>query len=182
MDYIPSQNERIVFSQRNPLDDSEEASLVESSSGIKFIQTIKKLKDEYIFFLPRLAIPWVVEVIFRSLAPAKDGGFPDDEMGHGKEIDGVMVRIRRTPNCGAPDEMGFTIIICAKDNERIAGRFPTIQLNDRLLFDSGLYRVLHSVYTRTEGINPFGRFAALAATIRPNWMGSTPAETPPIRA
>ncbi len=90
-----------------------------------------------------------------------------------------MIRLRRSQNCSWPGELGFTLMNGSLDENEKKNLSQDFQLSDRLLFNAGFYPALRQLAIDVAARYGLAPPLPETATLRPLWMGRTPAETPP---
>ena len=172
-------DETLVFSQKEMLGSASYDHVVVGPGQVFFIGTIPALSPpfEEVLPVPRDAVVWIVDTICALLLPSAVGGIPDDVFAVNLDRQDAPLRLRRSAQIGGPGEQGFTLF---HRGMRGAGAgFLSTAWSDRLLFDGGLYPCLRQLASEwsTARNQPGPRKEAFE--IRPNWMGRSPAETPP---
>lgn len=173
--------ERLMISASCPLGMANYFHLVASASAITFIKTYTKWREnpEIELSFPIQSAVWMTEGIFRLLAPQTEGGVAGDVFAVEQEFDALRLRIRRSFNCDGPGELGFTFFRCRHVPGREWAGFPRFVLSDRLLFNSGFYPALRQLAIEVARSHQLPEPLSATATLRPLWMGSSPADTPP---
>ena len=170
--------ESVIFTRRSMMGISACDRLITSPSRLFIVHTLRDARygSEAVIEAGLDAAIWMVDAITALLPPLSQGGTASDTFRIDR-TSGDKLSIRRTASVEGEGDTGFTLM--DKGSAPGLGGFPSIAWSDRLLFDGGLFaalRQLGQTWALAHG-QPGPRQEAY--TIRPNWMGKTPAETPP---
>lgn len=105
------------------------------------IKSNKFLKNQ--LEIPVSALKWVIDTIEIGFGKnPDDGGLPRDVLHDQTVIEGEEINLRRTMNCGAANQQGYTLSNFSRDSYIDKDDCQSIQLPDYLLFDEGLLEKL----------------------------------------
>jgi len=89
--------------------------------------------------IPLLALSWAIDTLETGFGKSHDeGGLPRDVLHAETVIDGEAIYLRRTMNCGAPYQQGYTLKNFSRSSYIDPDEYQSVQLPDYLLFDEGL--------------------------------------------
>ena len=177
---IMAEDERLEFRRAYPAKFPSYYHVLAGADNLQFIFSIPTLVPayEHVLVVPLSASVWIVDTVCSLLQPSAIGGVPDDVFAINLDRDDAPLRLRRSMQIGGPGEQGFTLFHRGMREAHGVG-FLSTAWSDRLLFDDGLFLCL--VRIANEWAKAHGQPGPRPAvgTIRPNWMGRSPAETPP---
>jgi len=97
----------------------------------------KHLKEQ--LEIPISGLVWAIDTIENGFGKKPDeGGLPRDVLHAEKVVEGEELYIRRTMNCGAPNQQGYTLKNFSRCSYIDSDEYQSVQLPDYLLFDEGL--------------------------------------------
>ncbi len=97
----------------------------------------KHLKEQ--LEIPALGLVWAIDAIENGFGKRPDeGGLPRDVLHAEKVIESEELYIRRTMNCGAPNQQGYTLKNFSRCSYMDSDEYQSVQLPDYLLFEEGL--------------------------------------------
>ena len=183
-DHLPKQaildGESLVFSRPSPAGVEKYHHLVVNQRHLKIICTL--VDDTYGYEstirAPLEAGIWIVNAITSLLLPLSEGGTSSSTFSLEYNDGKVKLTIRRTTSVEADHDPGFTLYDLG--NQRGDARPDSVAWSDRMLFDSGLFAALQRVGTQAASIRGIQAPRVESLTIRPNWMGASPLDTPPL--
>lgn len=175
-----SQEEHLLLSVRCPRGTENAYHLVASATEVILVGTYPQWKDnlESELAFPIESTVWMTNAIFRLLVSADQGGIGGDVLAIEEHFDGLRLRIRRSFNCDGPNELGFTLFRCLHVPGKEWAGFPSFSFSDRLLFNSGFYPALRQLAIEMAKSHHLPEPLPGTATLRPLWMGASPADTP----
>jgi len=171
--------EVIAFSRKSPLGNEEFHHLV---AGPQYLVIIDTLVDddfgyETVIQVSREISIWLINAMTSLLLPFDDGGASSSTFSVERAEGNTKLNISRTASVEAEDDPGFSLY--AVPENQSADDIESVTWSDRLLFDGGLFAALRAIALETAAMQRIPTPRLEAATIRPNWMGRTPDETPP---
>jgi len=93
--------------------------------------------------IPFPALSWAIDTIEIGFGKSPDeGGLPRDVLHAETVIDDEEIYLRRTMNCGAPYQQGYTLKSFSRSSYINPRSHQSVQLPDYLLFDEGLLEKL----------------------------------------
>ncbi len=93
--------------------------------------------------IPFPALNWAIDTIEIGFGKSpNEGGLPRDVLHAETVIDDEEIYIRRTMNCGAPYQQGYTLKNFSRSSYIDPDEYQSVQLPDYLLFDEGLLEKL----------------------------------------
>lgn len=171
-------DEQIVFTKALPSKYTSYHHVIAAPDRVLFVSSFPNYPDpfEYIMPVPIEAGIWIVDTMCALLLPHAMGGVHDDVLAVNLDSQSAPLRLRRSAQVSGPGEPGFTLFHRGMPEP---GGFASKAFADRTLFDEGLYPVLVRVASKWALAHGQPGPRKETATIRPNWMGKTPADTPP---
>ena len=176
-----SENERIEFSRVYLAKYSSHYRVIVGSDNLQFTFSIPTLDPayEHVLAVPLSTCVWIIDSICALLLPIAIGVVPDDVFAINLDRDDAPLRLRRSMQIGGPGEQGFTLFHRGMRESHGVG-FLSTAWSDRLLFDDGLFACLLRIATNWSMAHGQPGPRQEAYGIRPNWMGKSSAETPPL--
>ncbi len=93
--------------------------------------------------IPFPALSWTIDTLELGFGKSPDeGGLPRDVLNTETVIDDEEIYLRRTMNCGAPYQQGYTLKNFSRSSYINPRSYQSVQLPDYLLFDEGLLEKL----------------------------------------
>ncbi|PCH65347.1 MAG: hypothetical protein COC04_02120 [Gammaproteobacteria bacterium] len=109
----------------------------------------KYLKDQ--LEAPASALVWAVDTIENGFGKKpNEGGLPRNVLHAETTIESEKLYLRRTMNCGAPNQQGYTLKNFSRFSYIDSDDYQEIQLPDYLLFDEGLLDKLKHLATTSK--------------------------------
>ncbi len=97
----------------------------------------KHLKEQ--LEIPTPGLTWAIDTIENGFGKKPDeGGLPRDVLHAEKVVGNEELYIRRTMNCGAPNQQGYTLKNFSRCSYMDSDEYQSVQLPDYLLFEEGL--------------------------------------------
>jgi len=183
-DHLPKHalldGESIFFSRQSPAGVGKYHYLILGGRHIKIICSLEDADYGYetVIQLPLEASAWIVDAITSLLLPLSEGGTSSSTFSLEYNDGSVKFTLRRTASVEGEHDPGFTIY--ARGGHKSDARPDSVAWSDRILFDGGLFAALHRVATQAAATLGMKATRNEALTIRPNWMGASPLETPPL--
>lgn len=175
--------EKVAFSSTSTMYPNNNCHVIISGELLLFVSNslTKNMPTETVVPVPMRASAWIVDAMTSLLLPPTPGGVPADQLSlNYMEAGSPSLRLRRIPSIEARDNPGFSVGNCKEKYE--FGGLVSVQWPDRLLFDGGLYAVLLRIASKWAQANGQAGPRKEAFSLRPNWMGESSAETPPLEA
>ena len=171
-------DEQVVFTKIYPAQYTSYDHVILGPQILCFMWSVPTLQPPYekVMIVPRDTCIWIVDTICALLVPQSMGGVSDDVFAVNLERSDAPLRLRRSAQIGGPGEQGFTLFHRGMPH-RVG--FLSTAWSDRVLFDEGLFPVLVRIASEWAKVHGQSGPRPEAETIRPNWMGRSPAETPP---
>ena len=171
-------DEKIIFTKTYPAKYTSYDHVIAGPDLLIFASSFPNYPTpfEYLLEVPLEASVWIVDTICALILPQAMDGVPDDVFAVNLESENAPLRLRRSAQVGGPGEQGFTLFHRGMPGP---GGFASKAFADRTLFDEGLFPVLARVANEWAFSHGLPGPRQESATIRPNWMGRSSADTPP---
>ena len=171
-------DEKVVFTKTYSAQYTSYDHVIVGPEILCFIRSVPTFRPpfEEVIIVPLEVCIWIVDTIFSLLVSPTKGGVQDDVFAVNLEREDAPLRLRRSAQVSGPGEQGFTLF---HRGMPLRVGFLSTSWADRTLFDEGLFPVLVRVASEWAVAHGQPGPRREVATIRPNWMGKTPADTPP---
>ena len=172
--------EVLAFSQESSGGSKEFHHLVASPTRLVIIDTLvdDDLGYETVIQVSRKISIWIVNAMTSLLLPLDEGGTSSSTFSLEHADGDTKLNLSRTASVEAEDDPGFSLYAVTADQGEDG--IESVTWSDRLLFDRGLFAALRAIADETAAMQVIPAPRREAAAIRPNWMGKSPDETPPL--